>query len=179
MDNGFKGKVHKLKELEGIGSVDPVADTPPTPADLFTICYTSGATGTPKGVMLAHSTLIANIAAQMAIGGNNPLHPITPSEANRYFARITKEDVHLSYLPMAHIMERLVVTAMTAKGAAIGFYSGEISKLMDDAKTLKPTCFTCVPRVCNRIYDKVMLQVTEFKLFEEIIVSHGIQCKEE
>ena len=163
MDEGivgdFDGKVHKLRELEEIGASEPVPDTPPTPNDLFTICYTSGATGTPKGVMLPHSALVANVASQMAMGGNNPLHPIPPSECKRYFARITEEDVYLSYLPMAHIMERLVVAGMTGKGAAIGFYSGEVSRLMDDAKALKPTCFACVPRVCNRIYDKVLLQV--------------------
>uniref|UniRef100_A0A4W5QVG5 Arachidonate--CoA ligase n=1 Tax=Hucho hucho TaxID=62062 RepID=A0A4W5QVG5_9TELE len=69
---------------------------------------------------------------------------------------IRQEDVSISYLPLAHMFERMIqVVSMFCHGARVGFYQGDISLLMDDIKTLKPTFFPVVPRLLNRIYDKV------------------------
>uniref|UniRef100_A0AAZ3Q591 Arachidonate--CoA ligase n=1 Tax=Oncorhynchus tshawytscha TaxID=74940 RepID=A0AAZ3Q591_ONCTS len=66
------------------------------------------------------------------------------------------KDVSISYLPLAHMFERMIqVVSMFCHGARVGFYQGDISLLMDDIKTLKPTFFPVVPRLLNRIYDKV------------------------
>uniref|UniRef100_A0A671VJ04 Arachidonate--CoA ligase n=1 Tax=Sparus aurata TaxID=8175 RepID=A0A671VJ04_SPAAU len=74
---------------------------------------------------------------------------------------IRQEDVSISYLPLAHMFERMIqVVSMFCHGARVGFYQGDISLLMDDIKTLKPTFFPVVPRLLNRIYDKILGSVT-------------------
>uniref|UniRef100_A0A672S5N4 Arachidonate--CoA ligase n=1 Tax=Sinocyclocheilus grahami TaxID=75366 RepID=A0A672S5N4_SINGR len=73
-----------------------------------------------------------------------------------YFV-IRQEDVSISYLPLAHMFERMIQVSMFCHGARVGFYQGDISLLMDDIKTLKPTFFPVVPRLLNRIYDKVSI----------------------
>uniref|UniRef100_A0A8C7GJ74 Arachidonate--CoA ligase n=1 Tax=Oncorhynchus kisutch TaxID=8019 RepID=A0A8C7GJ74_ONCKI len=73
---------------------------------------------------------------------------------------IRQEDVSISYLPLAHMFERMIQVSMFCHGARVGFYQGDISLLMDDIKTLKPTFFPVVPRLLNRIYDKILGSVT-------------------
>nr|KAF6303397.1 acyl-CoA synthetase long chain family member 5 [Myotis myotis] len=67
----------------------------------------------------------------------------------------TPEDVSISYLPLAHMFERVVQIVVYSCGARVGFFQGDIRLLPDDMKTLKPTLFPVVPRLLNRIYDKV------------------------
>lgn len=107
---------------------------PPRPEDIATICYTSGTTGTPKGAVLTHGNLIANIAGA--------------SLCNKFYP----SDVYISYLPLAHIYERANQIAMVYYGVAVGFYQGDNMKLMDDLAALRPTLFCSVPRLYNRIY---------------------------
>ena len=71
----------------------------------------------------------------------------------------TSEDVHISYLPLAHVFERVVQMWITYVGGAIGFYAGDTLKLLDDIAVLKPTVFASVPRLYNRIHDKVFAGV--------------------
>uniref|UniRef100_A0AAQ4NYJ6 Arachidonate--CoA ligase n=1 Tax=Gasterosteus aculeatus aculeatus TaxID=481459 RepID=A0AAQ4NYJ6_GASAC len=74
---------------------------------------------------------------------------------------IQQDDVSISYLPLAHMFERMIqVVTMFCHGARVGFYQGDISLLMDDIKTLKPTFFPVVPRLLNRIYDKILSSAT-------------------
>jgi hypothetical protein len=89
------------------------------------------------GAVLTHSNLIANSA------GCSRLVDFLPG------------DVHISYLPLAHIYERVNTISCTHAGGAIGFYSGDVQRLLDDISTLRPTIFASVPRLWNRIYDKV------------------------
>lgn len=71
------------------------------------------------------------------------------------FVKFTPDDVHISYLPLAHIYERVNTISCTHFGSAIGFYSGDVLRLLDDIAVLRPTVFCSVPRLWNRIYDKV------------------------
>uniref|UniRef100_A0A8C7GLA5 Arachidonate--CoA ligase n=1 Tax=Oncorhynchus kisutch TaxID=8019 RepID=A0A8C7GLA5_ONCKI len=103
---------------------------PPKPQDLAVVCFTSGTTGTIFFIDLC----------------------VSP-HAGSFFIR--QEDVSISYLPLAHMFERMIQVSMFCHGARVGFYQGDISLLMDDIKTLKPTFFPVVPRLLNRIYDKV------------------------
>uniref|UniRef100_A0A674F6F4 Arachidonate--CoA ligase n=1 Tax=Salmo trutta TaxID=8032 RepID=A0A674F6F4_SALTR len=115
---------------------------PPQPQDLAVVCFTSGTTGT----MCFYRSLCESSS--------------TPTTLHGSFV-IQQEDVSISYLPLAHMFERMIqVVSMLCHGARVGFYQGDISLLMDDIKTLKPTLFPVVPRLLNRIYDKILGSVT-------------------
>lgn len=117
---------------QGRSSMQPFC--PPKPEDIATICYTSGTTGTPKGVVLSHANLIASVAG------------MTLS------IKFYPSDIYISYLPLAHIYERANQITSAYYGVAVGFYQGDNLKLMDDLATLRPTIFSSVPRLYNRIY---------------------------
>ena len=127
-------------ELRVIGAVHPAPHVPPAPTDLAFLCYTSGTTGTPKGGMVLHKNLVAPASTANDLG-------------------LTPEDVHLSYLPLAHIFERLIQTAWWMSGASIGFYQGDTLKIVDDLKALRPTVFPSVPRLYNKIFHKIKEEV--------------------
>lgn len=63
--------------------------------------------------------------------------------------KITEKDFYLSYLPLAHIMERTVMHVMIMQGSAIGYFGGDILKLKEDMIALRPTIFVSVPRLFN------------------------------
>ncbi|KAL5257674.1 hypothetical protein ACHWQZ_G012558 [Mnemiopsis leidyi] len=131
------------------GIDNPVEPNFPTPDDVVTLCYTSGTTGFPKGAMLTHRNLVsATVAVMTQLEG----------------AVMTKEDVHMSYLPASHIFERLVQTAIIMVGASMGFWQGDVKKLAIDMQALKPSIFPAVPRILNRLYDKVQTEVSASKL---------------
>lgn len=69
--------------------------------------------------------------------------------------KIYPEDVHLSYLPMPHVFERVFLYATLSQGAKVYFYSGDVQKLKDDLAEVKPTFFVSVPRLYNRFYDLI------------------------
>uniref|UniRef100_A0A7N6AWT1 Long-chain-fatty-acid--CoA ligase n=1 Tax=Anabas testudineus TaxID=64144 RepID=A0A7N6AWT1_ANATE len=114
---------------------------PPRPEDMAVICFTSGTTGDPKGAMLTHKNIVSNCSAfiKMTIS----------------CTQTTSEDVMLSFLPLAHMFERVVEGVIMVHGARIGYFQGDIRLLSDDLSTLRPTVFPVVPRLLNRIYDKV------------------------
>jgi long-chain acyl-CoA synthetase len=68
-------------------------------------------------------------------------------------AEFFPSDVYISYLPLAHIYERANQIMGVYGGVAVGFYQGDVFKLMDDFAVLRPTIFCSVPRLYNRIYD--------------------------
>ncbi len=134
----------KLSEIEALGKANPAEPEPCKPEDTATICYTSGTTGNPKGAELSHANFVALLGSLTAL-----------MDAGR-FQPITKEDSYLSYLPLAHVMERAVQTAIYYHGSALAFYQGDTAKLMEDLAALKPTIFVSVPRLYNKIYDGVL-----------------------
>lgn len=66
---------------------------------------------------------------------------------------------------MAHSFEKLINIAIMSVGGSYGFYSGDPLKLLDDMQALKPTLFASVPRLYNRIYDKIMAGVKDKKAY--------------
>ncbi|VDK51081.1 unnamed protein product [Anisakis simplex] len=145
--------VHSLNELIEMGKeCDKQNFEDSKPSDLCTVCYTSGTTGKPKGVMLTH----ANLIACTTIFETCPLISLNSS------------DVFFSYLPLAHMYERLMECQMFALGIPIGYYSGDILKLNDDLKTLRPTLLPLVPRLLTRIYDKVIAELDKSLLKKTI-----------
>ncbi|XP_023279127.1 long-chain-fatty-acid--CoA ligase 1-like isoform X1 [Seriola lalandi dorsalis] len=133
-----------LQEMEAIGKANHQQPVPPQPEDMAVICFTSGTTGNPKGAMLTHGNIVSNCSAFIKMTEFSC--PFSPS------------DVHISFLPLAHMFERVVQGVMIVHGARIGFFQGDIRRLTDDLNTLKPTVFPVVPRLLNRMYDKIFGQ---------------------
>lgn len=110
--------------------------------DLATIIYTSGTTGTPKGVMLSHQNILSNVIASI------PCFP--PVENSRA----------LSFLPLNHIFERMVTYIYLMKGTSI-YYAEGLETIAENLKEVKPHLFTTVPRLLEKIYDRIMLKGME------------------
>jgi long-chain acyl-CoA synthetase len=140
-------EISKFTIVEKDGSNQPSEAENAKPDDIATICYTSGTTGVPKGVVLTHENFMAVVASIRCMAEQGKMFKSTPDE------------VHISYLPLAHVFELTNVANMIYGGAAIGFYQGDTLKLLDDIAELKPTTFISVPRLLNRVYDKVMAGV--------------------
>ncbi|XP_037660332.1 long-chain-fatty-acid--CoA ligase 5 isoform X2 [Choloepus didactylus] len=154
-------EILSLFDAEHLGKENFRKPMPPKPEDLSIICFTSGTTGDPKGAMLTHQNIISNSAAFCKCV-ENVFVPVP-------------EDVAISYLPLAHMFERLVHITMYSCGARVGFFQGDIRLLPDDMKTLKPTVFPVVPRLLNRIYDKVQNEAkTPLKKF---LLNLAVTCK--
>ncbi|MBM3432925.1 MAG: long-chain fatty acid--CoA ligase [Bacteroidetes bacterium] len=105
--------------------------------DLVTIIYTSGTTGVPKGVMLSHRNILSNTMAA------KPYFP--PGDNMRA----------LSFLPLNHIFERVVTYLYAFNGTAI-YYAESLETIGDNLKEIKPHLFTTVPRLLEKVYDKIM-----------------------
>ncbi|KFV74705.1 Long-chain-fatty-acid--CoA ligase 5 [Dryobates pubescens] len=142
-DRGTKVGVEilALQEVEELGKNNIREPVPPKPEDLSVVCFTSGTTGNPKGAMLTHENIVSDAAAFLRATENS--------------VEITSSDISISYLPLAHMFERVVQTVAYSCGGKIGFFQGDIRLLTDDVMTLKPTVFPVVPRLLNRIYDKI------------------------
>jgi long-chain acyl-CoA synthetase len=132
-----------LQHVQAIGSASSLPLAPPQPQHLATMCFTSGTTGDPKGALLTHGNIVANAAGVLSMGID-----------------AGPDDVHCSYLPLAHMFERVVHVICLFSGSAIGFFRGDVQKqLMDDVIALQPTIFPSVPRLFNRITDKVQTSI--------------------
>jgi long-chain acyl-CoA synthetase len=156
--NGIK--LYKYNELIEAGEGITFQLSDPEPQDLLTICYTSGTTGSPKGVMLSHANLVSLLAASINSG-----------------IELTKKDVHLSYLPLAHIFERINCVNALLNGASIGFYQGDVLKIADDLAALRPTIFASVPRLYTRLYDKIKIILSELKGCKKSLAQRAIKTK--
>lgn len=134
-----------------------------SPNDVMVFSYTSGTTSTPKAAMLTHGNFIAAIAGVDA--GSDDV------------VKFTSDDVHLSYLPLAHIYDRLACSYMLAVGGRIGFYSGDITKIKEDIQALKPTFFASVPRLYNKIYDGVVDGMNKQTGIKKMLIDWAVNSK--
>ncbi|KAL7189068.1 hypothetical protein ACSBR1_038853 [Camellia fascicularis] len=115
--------------------------------DICTIMYTSGTTGDPKGVMIPNNSIVTLVAGVKCL-----LESVDEA--------LTVEDVYLSYLPLAHIFDRVIEECFINHGASIGFWRGDAKLLIEDIGELKPTIFCAVPRVLDKIYSGLQQKIS-------------------
>ena len=113
------------------------------PSDLATIIYTSGTTGKPKGVMLSHNNIVSNVIHSA---------PRIPFEKGKSRA--------LSFLPVCHIFERVILYLYQYYGVSI-YFGESIDKISDNIKEVKPNVMSAVPRLLEKVYDSIYAKGTQ------------------
>ena len=113
------------------------------PEELATIIYTSGTTGKPKGVMLSHNNIVSNVL------DSSPRIPFNEGTS-----------VALSFLPICHIFERVILYIYQYYSVSI-YFAESIEKLSDNIKEVKPNVFSVVPRLLEKVYDKIIAKGEE------------------
>ena len=129
-------EVISMASPESIDKVKEISDKI-TYDDLATIIYTSGTTGKPKGVMLSHRNILSNVMASI------PCFP--PGENMR----------SLSFLPLNHIFERMCTYLYFFRGVSV-YYAESLETIGDNLKEVQPHIFTTVPRLLEKVYDRIM-----------------------
>ncbi|TDT45587.1 long-chain acyl-CoA synthetase [Maribacter spongiicola] len=114
-----------------------------TPNDLATLIYTSGTTGRPKGVMLSHNNLVSNAI-----------------ESSKRFPIEDGKTKALSFLPLCHVYERMLIYLYQFRGVSI-YYAESLEKISDNLKETSPHVMTAVPRLLEKVYDKIYAKGTE------------------
>ncbi len=130
-----------------------------TEETIYCFSYTSGTTGNPKGAMLSHLNAVST-----AIAGDEKI-------------KVYHDDIYVSYLPLAHVLERCFMVTVLMNRGRIGFYSGNMLKLTEDMKYLKPTLFVSVPRLFNKMYDKIHNKMSTLTGLKKFIATNGLKSK--
>jgi len=137
--------------------------TPTTPETLLTICYTSGTTAKCKGVEITQRNFFSDATAIRNSGTFE-----FPTERTLF-----------SYLPLAHVFERVVTYFGLMVGFKVAFYHGDILKLAEDIEAAKPSIFVGVPRVFGRFYDVIMGKINSLTGLKKKLALAAIESKTE
>jgi long-chain acyl-CoA synthetase len=137
-DAKYWNEVKNLGENEDISILEEYKNQV-TKDDLLTLIYTSGTTGQPKGVMLTHDNIVSNVEAIIE---------------GKYF-ELNTEDRALSFLPLCHIYERTDIYIYLRFGASI-YYAESMETIADNLREVKPSMFATVPRLLEKVYDKIV-----------------------
>ena len=154
--------IYKFEEIIEKGKTEGnnIKLNPAKPESICTICYTSGTTGNPKGAMVSHQALESTINCMDHTGFE-------------YF----KDDIYLSFLPYAHIMETLIFALIMTHGRTFALFSGNVRNLVEDAQLCRPTIMTSVPRVFQRIYGEIKKNLEKENKLTQAIFNMAINLK--
>lgn len=133
-------------------------------SDICTIMYTSGTTGDPKGVLISNEGIITLLA-----GVKRLLESVNE--------QLTEKDVYISYLPLAHIFDRVIEETFIWHGASIGFWRGDVKLLIEDIGELKPTIFCAVPRVLDRVYSGLTQKISSGGFLKKTLFNFAYSYK--
>ncbi|PWA01142.1 hypothetical protein BB558_002771 [Smittium angustum] len=127
---------YDILEIEALGKASGIPHHPPSPSDIYTLMYTSGTTGNPKGAVSTHSNYMA-VARSGSMGRNETDPP----------------PVMISYLPLAHCYGKSAENIVMLMHGTIGYFCGDISRILEDCRALQPSSFPGIPRLLARFYD--------------------------
>lgn len=148
--------VKHLSELKELGKQNPEPQKLETvkasikPNEIATLIYTSGTTGNPKGVMLSHNNIISNFKA---------VSKIPP---------MGEEGKSISYLPLCHVYERMLNYLFHYLGISI-YYAENLGTIVDNIKDVKPEIMSTVPRLLEKVYDKIIMKGRKLKGIKKMI----------
>ena len=137
-----------LKENDNIKKSDLIISQPDT---TMTICYTSGTSGNPKGVMISQRNMIVSLETIIRDTG----------------VPLDEYGAHLSFLPLAHIFERIIISGFMISAAKIGFISTNVKNLVEDMSILGPTIVCLVPRVMQTIRTKIFDSFNSLNIWQK------------
>ncbi|XP_058191011.1 probable CoA ligase CCL6 [Rhododendron vialii] len=132
--------------------------------DICTIMYTSGTTGEPKGVILTNEAIMAEVLS-------------TDQLLLETDKACTADDSYFSFLPLAHVYDQIIETYCISRGSSIGFWQGDVRYLMEDIVELKPTFFSGVPRIYDRIYTGVMGKISSGGALKKALFQYAYNYK--
>jgi long-chain acyl-CoA synthetase len=127
--------------------------------DLATLIYTSGTTGDPKGVMLSDENIVSNVLA------SSERLPLIPGSRS------------LSFLPLCHIFERMLIYLYAYKGANI-YYAQSLETIGDDMKEVKPHIFSAVPRLLEKVFSKIIAKGKELTGIKKTLFFWAVRLAE-
>lgn len=139
--NGQKCEITKWDDVVKIKERFP--HKPPTKDSIASIMYTSGTTGPPKGCVMTHGNFIAT------------------ASSFKYVYPFSGKDTIISFLPLAHSYEEVIHYVIMHTNIRVGFYSGNISRLIEEIKILQPTLLVSVARVFERVYEAMQVQISK------------------
>ncbi|KAE8708687.1 Long chain acyl-CoA synthetase 1 [Hibiscus syriacus] len=131
-------KMYSWTEFLRTGKENPREISAPQPFDICTIMYTSGTSGNPKGVVLTHETMATFVNGVDIF-------------MDQFEDKMTVDDVYLSFLPLAHILDRMIEEYFFHKGASVGYYHGNLKELRDDIMELKPTFLAGIQKALQEL----------------------------
>ena len=152
-------RIFPFEEVEKSGANKKLPWADVSPKSIYAFSYTSGTTGQPKGAMLSHKNMVSTV------------------HTSKSKITIDESTVYLSYLPMAHSFERVITNTIIALGGKIGLSQGDNLKLLEDLQVLKPTIFSSVPRILNKIYDKIHQNFDKLNFVFKYIAFKGKNTK--
>lgn len=150
-------RIYSFEAIEGVTHIDTLSQQAKsdearkrsiaaiTEETLATIIYTSGTTGKPKGVMLSHKNIMSNVR-----------------DTAVFFSFCKSQDLALSFLPLNHIFERTVTYIYLNKNVQI-YYAESMETIGENLREVHPSVFTCVPRVLEKVYEKIVSKGVELK----------------
>lgn len=160
----FGVTIHSWDEFLSLGENEHLDLPVKKKTDICTIMYTSGTTGDPKGVMITNNNIVTLIAGVQCL-----LHNVNES--------LTIQDVYMSYLPLAHIFDRVIEECFINHGASIGFWRGDVKLLVEDMAELKPTIFCAVPRVLERIQSGLQQKISAGGFIKQTMFNFAYSLK--
>ncbi len=155
-------KVHKFNSIIERGSKNVLPWAEVKPDSIYAFSYTSGTTSIPKGAMINHRNIPCFYQSLSNICGFRP-----------------DKESHISYLPMAHLLERIAFLTMIMFRGKLGIWSGTKELLFQDIEYMKPTIFISVPRIFNKLYAGIQKKISEASRFKRFLFNLAYDKKYE